>query len=253
MKGVIMKSKVFIYTICLFLSAIVALHSQSQVSSDSTKGNSLYPGSWSMQFRIQSYFTLSSFKTGNISLKKHISDKNAIRLGVSLSTANLDGDDSRFSETNEVIYKEENSDNYDDSFNFGLNLDYIFYPNVNRSVLLYLGAGPTFKYNYSKSKDNRDYTYIDTLRYIEDATSTRTEYNLGLTLIGGVEIFILDYLSLHAEYNSSFYYTKYDRKSNRYRNYMEPDSDYLKEESVYKDDGYRFSANSVLFGISLYF
>jgi Outer membrane protein beta-barrel domain len=240
-----MKPISFYLIFCFFL--FTQLHAQADTESDTTKINSLEQGSWSVQFRISNNFTLSSFSGDNISIKYHISANNALRFGLSVN-----GYD-RLLDSNQENGSARKDDGKTNDFSILLRPHYLYYPVTNKNVAIFFGGGPYIYYDYNKSNTDRTYNIADTLFYTENDYRKTTRYYLGISIFAGVEIFILDNLSLHAEYGSVLYYSNYKTERTNTRDYSDPDRQNIVTIQNSKDDGYFLSSDNVLFGISIYF
>ncbi|MBN1407076.1 MAG: outer membrane beta-barrel protein [Calditrichaceae bacterium] len=214
---------------------------------DSLKINSLYAGSKSIQFRITSNLTLSDFNGGNISAKYHLSNKKAVRIGVTLDAGKSESDNKKISGGEE--FKDDNSN----EFLIGIDAQYLYFPKINNRVTLFIGVGPEFSYQYYEGKGELSVYKVDTLSFITNSSNKRAEYNIGISLIAGVEVFILKYLSIHAEYSSFAYYRYYKSDSFSITDYT--DAYQENTGSIYHSESssYFLRAHDVLFGLSIYF
>ncbi len=243
------KSKIILILFLLF-SIAPNLFSQQNSNSDSTTINGLYKGSWSMQFKINSSFTLGSFNGSNLALKYHFTKRSAIRFGITLKTRYMDNDYDAVYDGKPDMTDEDIANSRDDLYVTFKPL-YLFYPMTEKPVLLFLGIGPYFQYGRYKNQYKRNRNNADTLVYISDENLTNYRYGLGVSFVGGVEIFVTKYLSLHAEYGSNFYYSYNEEKKEK--NGEDIISGKFNTKTKKTSDGYNFSANSVMFGVSLYF
>ena len=242
----------FFLSLFLIFSFVSSVFSQKNDSgNDSTRTNGLYKGSWSVQFRITSNFTLSSFNGANLALKYHFTKNSAIRFGVTLRTLN-DNMSSDNQVTGDPDKTDENIAINRNNFDLTIRPLYLYYPKVKKSVLLYLGTGPYFGYGKSKYQLDSDVYNADTLLSSTNDNIDNYIYSIGIAAIAGVEVFVTNYLSLHAEYGSNFFYSYSEKKRDRLiENVGSADNTVI--NTVTKKDGFFFSAASVLFGISLYF
>jgi hypothetical protein len=241
-----MKSNSVILFIFLQFLVFGNLFCQNESQNDSLKINSLYKGSKSIQFRVTSNFTLSNFNGSNISAKYHFNNKKAIRVGVTLDADKAD------LESEKLSGGEEYNDNFTKNFSVEINAHFIYYPNVNNRILLFFGIGPDFTYQYTEGNGELLVYKEDTLSYINNSSSEYSEYDVGISLITGVEIFILNYLSIHAEYTSSFSYGYLKRESYSIRDYTDINQPNTGSINHTEDTGYHFRAKQVLFGLSIY-
>ena len=245
-----MKNNKIILILFLLFSIAPNLFSQQNSNSDSTIINGLYKGSWSMQFKINNSFTLGSFDGSNLAIKYHFTKRSALRFGITLNARNMDTDYDAVYDGNPNMTDEDNFNNRND-FYITFKPLYLFYPMTEKPVSLFLGVGPYFQYGQYKIQYNWNRNNTDTLVYISDENITNVRYGLGVSFVGGVEVFVTKYLSLHAEYGSNFYYSYNEEKKEK--NGEDIISGKFNTKTKKTSDGYNFSANSVMFGVSLYF
>ncbi len=202
-------------------------HPEACVAQDEAL-NSLYDGAWAVQFRISENFTLSTFSGSIISIKRHYSERSALRAGLSLSLAALDAQSDR-----ELTDTTITSNHDSNAYSVRLELQYMRYTNPQGRLSPYWGVGPLVGYGDSSSKDSFG---GDTFKRDSRA------WELGLIGSLGVEWFPARYIGLHAEYGLSFTYNnqKDTRKS--------PSGVQTDKSTVW-----RFGGEGVLFGLSIYF
>jgi opacity protein-like surface antigen len=220
----------------------------SEAVMDSSK-NALKPGAWALQFSIQQNFTLGSFAGSTLSLKKHIKQDQAFRLGIGLHADDREGS---FEET--VVFgnpREHDAKNDSQNINFQITVMYLKYFRSHNKVTIFLGAGPLVGYGRSKGENVLDASTDPTETRIRREEMKSVNWSLGLGLAFGAEYFINKMLSLTAEYGSSLLY----RHSQADRTRYEDDStgeNYQMDTSITSKE-YYFNAQAVKFGISVYF
>ncbi|MBU0710957.1 hypothetical protein KKA87_03400 [bacterium] len=167
---------------------------------DSTNCNSklnIQSKSKALQFSIEPDFQLGSFQGSTISIKKHLSEKRALRYGISLTGGNTISESNRKIITNDSLNLKNNSDN--SSYSFTLMSQYLIYKSTRYSYLFY-GLGPIFRYTNqireSETKNNLtgDWESSD----INDRNTK--SYYYGLSFVFGVEVFVSKTISIHGEY-----------------------------------------------------
>ena len=188
--------------------------------------NSLVDGSWSMQFRVANNFTLSSFEGALISAKKHLSDKTALRFGVSAN----------FKHYNDEYVAEYDQKRTDSRVSLGLKFQLIKYISPKSKLSFYYGLGPNIEY----SRNKLEYEYNDTTH--EDRYTYNRTLGIGLLFTWGLEWFFTENLSLMAEYGGGVEYSHGIKED--YHN------DILGENDT---DIFEFFSNNVNFGLSVYF
>ncbi|MBD3224033.1 MAG: outer membrane beta-barrel protein [Caldithrix sp.] len=248
-----MKPYALIVSMCIVLFGIHYSYGQTKVDSDTTAINTLQQGSWSMQFRITGNFTLNSFDGSNLAFKKHFAPQHAARLGITLHSGSGEREALQREGTQPPYTQKIKANTTSDQFKIDLKPLYVYYPYVHKRVSPFVGIGPYLSYHYDDSERDRDFFRQDTLFYREENNGSRREYNLGIAVVMGVEVFITDYLSVHAEYGSNLYYSMRKEENIRTVDYTHPDVYDLENRTESDDRFYYFSADNVLFGLSIYF
>jgi hypothetical protein len=177
-----------------------------------------------LQFGIQSDLVLGSFKGGDISFKRRLSPKSALRYGVSLYY------------TGEDVSPKQGDRHY---FSSGISVLYQRYVNPSSPAKFYWTMGPYANLRYSYDLISSDIAYTE-----------RTSKTISGGILGsiGVEWFATDVISLHAEYRMKAAYEWY-------RSEIE-DKNVGKEPLQIAWERRYFTLSSreeVLFGISVYF
>lgn len=208
-----------------FWALLLILILSSVLSAQDKPKNSLADGSWSMQFRISDNFTLSTFDGALLSVKKHLSNKTALRLGVSGTYTNSDEDNTTTTEY------EANSSRY----YFGVKLQLIKYIHPESALSFYYGIGPNFGY----VRDKSEVLYEVEVSNREDYTRS---VNFGLFGSWGLEWFLKHNISVLAEYGGGFKYSTEHKESIHGLNSSERDS-----------HRFEFFNSNVNFGVSVYF
>jgi hypothetical protein len=177
-----------------------------------------------LQFGIQSDLMLGSFKGGDISFKRRLSTKSALRYGVSLYYTGQNGSPRQ-------------GDRH--SFSSGISVLYQRYVNPSSPAKFYWTMGPYAQFRYTYDLVSSDIAYTE-----------RTSRTIIGGILGsiGAEWFATDVISLHAEYRMIAVYEWY-------RSEIE-DKDIGKEPLQRALERQYFTLSSrqeVLFGISVYF
>jgi len=240
-----------------FLTLTVYFFSQAQTQSlDST---SVKEGIWALQFGIANSFTLTSFQGATIGAKYQLSDKNAIRGGITISGSTNDGTSSNSGSIDDTSYGSTPGSNSTKSANVSFVLQYLWYMNPNGPVHFYTGLGPLVSYTYSKTSVNSPYLYnaYDAGSYRgywehQIGTSNSTQWGVGGSGVVGVEWFASRWLSIHADYNESVQYrwgsnSSSQDNSSTYPNYISSHTD-----SSGKSKGWTLSSSGVAFGLNIY-
>ena len=217
--------------------------SSAQQSDHSTgnKSHSLYDGSRALQFRIASDFVLDDFQGAALSVKKHISDKSAIRLGLNLfldlSTRNSDN----------RIYSGDTTITINDTEiseqRIMLELQYVRYVSTDRKIKFFWGTGPTVRLHREVAETDYSNSYYNISRPLKDEDKS---WGLGGSGILGVEWFPIYYISFHTEYMLTILY-----EWQKIRNDEVTGANYYSIST--EEKGIEIYASDVRFGLSLYF
>ena len=205
----------------ILLIAIAALMLTAPAARADKGARTLEDGNWALQFGIRSDLTLGTFESGSISFKQLLSQRSALRYGISVHYS--------YSGSNGEVH-----DTRDD-----LSVIYQRYVNPDATAKFYWGTGPYLLFGYRYSLRSRD-TYYD--------ERIQKQWGAGWYGVGGVEWFVTDVISLHAEYRMSAIYSWQSYRLESKATY----SDVRVAED--KQDAFNFSNNGdVLFGLSVYF
>ncbi len=234
------KRSVLIY---LIIIGMVALPSVTSYAQDAH--HSLVDGSWALQFRIGEDFTLSSFEGMNLSVKKHLKSHHALRFGIDFGGDNIKLTDELDDDTQSLSAEATEKAHY-----LLLSAHYLFYPRSTKAVHVFFGAGPFF--GLLMQNQDSGAQDLDTDPSQEDRVSEMEldSWMLGASFIIGVEWFVKKEISLTAEYGTSFSYAH-----SRIQREMEGlvDQEMISQTTTRDVSHYKFEANQVKFGVSVYF
>ncbi|GAB4169725.1 MAG: hypothetical protein Kow00108_03470 [Calditrichia bacterium] len=184
----------------LLQSLLIVVGILNFVAAQPTSDESL-AGRKAIQFSIGSNFKLGYIDGSIISFRYHISDRSAIRIGLSSNYTNGD-------ESYELIINNSNDPDPEtiDSTEFSIILSsyYFRYFNSTGKIRGYAGLGPYFSYFYSKY--NTSFTYDNTKLSLKSI-------GFGLQTIIGIEWRLKPYLCVLGEYVVRYSYIK-DKYSN---------------------------------------
>lgn len=207
--------------------------------------NSLKPGSWSIQFQISDEFGLDPFNGMAISLKRHFSEKTALRIGMDLNIESENLEDERLRTYDDTLTYTDARTEENDHQSIEINSLFIYYPSPEKSINLFLGAGPLFR--LSRKTGETDIIETPGFERTRISSWSRT-IALGVLGVGGVEWFARERISFHAEYRASLKYRMidYDRTDTYY------DSG-VKRKNEGERNEWNFGGVIVTLGVSLYF
>ncbi|MBL7996560.1 hypothetical protein JNM05_14430 [bacterium] len=238
-----MKNVIVLFLI-VTLNAVEA-YSQNSQDEDSV---SFHKKRWALQFQVGRDFTLNSFQGSIISLKKTLSEKSALRIGVSFGTG-INNDNSKFSHfPPDTAHSERNSDN--SGFDLNVSSQYIHYLPIEDHIAGYYGIGPTFGYSFNKNKYKDSNTNGSSTSSSSVSTTTNT-WNIGANAVFGVEWFVRNNISLSGEYGVSLSYSNNKQDYKGESSYSSNPSIDFKEQRNW--DRFSLGANIVKFGLSVYF
>jgi opacity protein-like surface antigen len=223
-------SKISFLIVSFFISAIFLGTSFSQ---QVTYLDSL-DGKFALQFRITDNFCLSNFQGTILSGKYHISSRDAIRLGISLSFGSSDSE----TEINRLdTVKVDKSKDDLNRFDLTINTQYIRYLSVTDNVSFFGGLGP-FINLFDRTLERS----ISENGSVVKSRSQTDGFRTGLDLLVGVEWWFNKFMSLSAEYRLQFSYRSLENK-------LVDDT----IEGVAESSSFSISGNQVNFGITVYF
>ena len=229
--SILKKSAIAAFLIVFWsLTGTISGQNDMQTKQDQQSGPAL-KNTWSFQAGITEYFTLRNFDMVNVSIKHHISNKSAIRLGTWINLWARETTQSRYMNRygNSVF-----ADVSHQEYFVVLSLQYISYLKSNNDVRCYLGVGPRIRFGYWKT------TYESQSDALTRLGGDSGEIFAGLQSNLGAEYFFTDNISLIAEYGAILDFWGYSDLYN-YKNEL--------------SSGFRFSLSSlpVNFGVSVYF
>jgi len=208
--------------------------------------NSLYPGSWSLQFQITGEIGLKPFNGMIVSVKRHFSERSALRLGVRLDFDWNSNATSALTEVADTVYDWQDLTEERDYQQFMIDLSYLRYVKPGSYVNFFWGAGPLV--GFSRSTRTAERTRG------ENISSTVDEYmrswSIGALGLVGVEWFLSKSFSFHAEYRASFAYSSSVAEQNALEVHPPNSQNYHSEN---EGDRWDFQSMSVILGLSVYF
>jgi len=160
--------------------------------------NSLQDGAWALQFGIGGNFTLNTFNGATISVKKHFSDRSAVRAGVTLTAQSSDSHtEVAFEDTVNSIVAQSDRDTYGVS----LGLEWVRYLRPEARWSFFAGLGPSISFSHSTNTDeSSDRSFVRTDR--------SNLWGFGVNGLFGGEWFATKVIGIHAEYRMGAGYNK---------------------------------------------
>ncbi len=225
-----MKLNIFSFLIAIFLF-VTTLNAQTDTAAQNK--SPFAKGTKALLFQISNNFTLRSFEGGLISFKRHFSEKNALRIGISFSGNHDEYKQQRVSHPSDTLDYHQN--NMTSSVTASVYATYIRYVHSGKIITPYFGLGIIIGF---------DHVYRSYYGYTDPGLN---EWNLGPLGLFGVEWLPHPNIGINAEYNCSGFvsfgkgYTR-TGKNPAGTNY----------KSTTKTFGYGFGQQSVRFGLSVY-
>lgn len=213
-------------------------------STDDSAHNSLINKKLAFQYETGYNFAGRSFIPIVFSLKYHLSDKTALRLGVGLNPG--EGGFGRMHMNDNQINHEPFDHHGIDPEHYNFTLNYMLYPAPKADINLFFGLGPRFGFG-SEHFGNPGYRP----EYMENnnpQTPGNSSWSIGLSGVIGAEWFVSRSISLFTEYDAAFSY--------RQRDYWEVDLSVPPGPNSMKENEsseYLFTDLSARLGFSIYF
>lgn len=245
----------------LLLLALISLSISisAQAQDTTSERNSLKEGAWALQFGISSNFTLTSIQGTTLAFKYQLSDKDALRGGITISGSTNDGNSTVAGSVEDTSYGSMPESSSSRSANVSLILQYLWYLNPNGPVHFYLGVGPTVSYSYSRSSsDNSNLnTFYNGNGYQgywvrQVNTSGSHRWGVGATGAAGVEWFACQWLSIRAEYGEGIQYQWGPSTSSSDQTYINNPTPPSHNETSGTTKGWSLNSSSVSFGLNVY-
>lgn len=208
------------------------------------KINYLGKNKWAIIFEVGTYVNSKNFESYALSSKYHLSNKIALRVGLGFNYSKSEGSEDIVDYGYGKSFPTDTEDlDLLSYFNF------LFYPISKSEVVMFIGAGPTYKYEYYKSTSNDVYeifsVYTENTRHSEIKT-----WEAGVNVVLGAEWFIFKQLSLTGEYNMSALFGKRTKFSKTTSTTTQ--SGTSESEQNTKEDVTEYKFNIVRIGVSVY-
>ena len=146
-------------------------------SASAEPDHSLEPGAWALEFQVRPTFLRGGDSGVGISVKRHTSDRGALRLGFFAFTETDDGSQSvseeRFFLPDSLVANELQGDLSRKYRNFSLFAHFVRYVGVGDRIAAFFEAGPVVQRTVSTRSETRYYDTEAALTYTEDAREWR--------------------------------------------------------------------------------
>jgi len=241
----------------LLLAVLTAAHAGAfaQETRDRSDGDtarhSLSPGSWSMQFQIN-HGSSTMFGGLDVSLKRHFTKRTALRFGIGLDVAsdNSTSEEGWFYTTGEDWTLREYTNDSDD-LDVRLETVFLGYLRPDARVTMFVGGGPFGSYERSTGDRTERRLDSDDDWMIQTYTTRDKSHGWGLggVALAGVESFLTERFSLHAEFRASLVYKRI------YYTYAIDEDDRTPQDRIQERETkeWELRVGTVLVGLSMYF
>lgn len=232
--------------VLLLFAGAVSIFCQGRETKDTkdSVNNSLIKRKLAFQYDMGYDFASESIIPIVFSLKYHLSDKTALRLGVGFIPGE-EGPGRRH--MNDTLRNFENFDHHENNpeqLNFTLN--YMFYPAPKADVNLFFGLGPRF--GFGEEQFGNPPNGPENVENDSNEERINNSWSIGLSGVIGAEWFAARSISFFTEYDAAFSY--------RQRNYWDfdhnlpPDPNNMMEN---ESSEFLFTDISARIGFSIYF
>lgn len=235
--------KSFLLSFAIIFISFINSFSFQNADSTERNGDILRTRPFAVQFAIGENFVLENFPDLNLSVKKHLSENFAIRLGFGINLTEQDLSGEQYSTNNFGDYTSKYQ-----RYNYNAQIDLTYYINPSDIIKAYVGFGPYFSFDHYYNKDENGVynSNLTELRYERQRTTS-----IGASLLGGIEWFMTSRFSLFTEYNFLYTYS-WDDLQYSYR--------FISNNGNINSDDYRVKGNTtsirgekLKFGITAYF
>ncbi len=199
---------------------------------------------YAFQFTVPNFLKFSGFEGSLISMKYHINDHSALRIGVNVNLGSSKNNDQKNSRPDSLYTDNKRNDH---SYSFSISLPYLYYWHPQKAIKFYSGIGPRLSYGYYYSKTHQQFDAPQ--QSWKDISDQKTAaYGIGLRALAGVEWFFHQSMSLSLEYGALLDYNHSKITSN---------SESIKQTSVRQErtqtrNYWKFYPKSIFLVLSVY-
>ena len=226
----IKKIHLILFSFFTVFSIINNLYSQDTIVFNLHKEPELKKGEYALVFELGTIFGYSNFfEAFSLTAKKHLRDDLALRFSVGFNMDEQNGDAKDIDESGNVLRNTVYNHNY--LLQTSVNVQYFI--TISSKIKPFVSIGPYAEYTYYNSSD---VTYA----------SKHEEWGIGAFASFGLEMFIMDNISLIGEYVIKATYGK-----NLYKNWTMDNSNVNESYSYFTE--YKIKLNTARLGFSVYF
>ena len=239
-------------TVCLVALLLPAPWAQAQSEKDTTARDrppAFQKGGWGLQYEAKSLDgALSGFQGSLFSGRYHFSDRQALRVGISVNASTEDEELTDELRSDTIAPDREEQRSEQDFQDYALSAEYVHYVRPTHRLFVYAGVGPRVGYN--KSRQEQMISVQGESRSRKDVLE-RTTYRVGLAGALGVEWFVHPHISLSVEYPLAVEYVNRDEEST---NRLVEDGSVEREQTrTTKIDRYEIGGEAVQVGVTFSF
>lgn len=211
----------------------------------------LRPGSLSLQLQVTRSHTLDSFGMLDVSMKRHLTERTALRFGVGLGLGVDNSASDQLAEYTRLDDEWVDTDEEWDLDRIELIVEalYLRYFLPEAGVSFFAGAGPAAGFSRETSDRTRTFNYSNGGSVTEESGEYARSWIAGGLALVGAECFVTRRFSIHAEYRISMLYER-TTSEQTVRSSVGVSWDRRVETTTRE---WRLDAGDVLVGLSAYF
>ncbi len=199
---------------------------------------------YAFQFTVPDFLKFSGFEGSLISMKYHLNDHSALRIGVNANLGSSKNNDQTNNVSDSLFANNENKDR---SYSFSITLPYLYYFHPQKTIKFYSGMGPRLYYGYYYLKAHQQFD-APQQSTINTLNRKNTDFRIGLRALAGVEWFFHQSMSLNLEYGALLEYS---------HSKITSDSESIKQTSVRQErtqtrDSWKFYPKSIYLVLTVY-
>ena len=236
-------------TVCLVALLFPAPPAQAQSASDTTanvRPPAFQKGGWGLQYEATSLDgALSGFQGSLFSGRYHFSDRQALRVGISVNASTEDREELGGSRRDTLGMDSPERRSERDAQDYELSAEYVHYVTPADRLFLFASVGP--QAGYSTYRDEDEIPNDDRLLIRERKSES---YRLGIGAAVGVEWFVHSHISLSVEYPLRL---EYVHERDEMIRTVQHRTGERRTEEIFEVDRYEAGGESVRIGVTFSF
>lgn len=238
--------------VVLLLVLLPSLSANAQTKTDTTASDpppAFQKGGWGLQYEATSLDgALSGFQGSLFSGRYHFSERQALRVGISVNASTRDEEEVDELHRDPLAVDRVEQRSEQDFHDYALSVEYVHYVRPTNRLFVYAGVGPRVGYN--KSRQEQTIPDQGGSRRETDVLE-RTTYRVGASGALGVEWFVHPHISLSVEYPFAVEYSDRDEESTS--RLLEDGSVVREQTSTTEIDRYEIGGETVRIGVTFSF